>query len=564
MVSLYNVNTWKNIKDRIQKEVFMKKRFSIATAAALALICMFAGMEIQKLVSADDIYTQLSKFNQVLSTAEKSYVDEVNISKMTEAGIEGMLNTLDPHSVYIPAKQYEKLVEEFKGKFEGVGISFRIISDTITVIEPIAGGPSARLGILSNDKIVKINDTSSVKWKDQDVMKHLRGAKGTKVKVTINRPGVQELLDFEIIRDEISITSIDASFMLTNEIGYVRVNQFKETTHTELEQALQKLKSQGMKRLVLDLRDNGGGYLEEAYRMADQFLDGGTKSNPHKIVYTKARKPEFEEAYYAQSGEPYEKLPLIILVNNATASASEIVSGAIQDWDRGLIVGETTFGKGLVQRQWALADGSAFRLTVARYYTPSGRLIQRSYQGKDKDEYQMEAFKRNEEEGDNLEHSRDAKADTTIPVFKTADGRKVLGGGGITPDYIVKSANVTGLVQTIWRRNLFYDYVKSYMEGPGIPLRKEYGTDLKHFKKDFQISDALLSEFRAFIEKKEVKIDEKEYTKDLLFIKARLKAQFAEMFFGLEGYISVIADVDEQIQKAITLFPEAEKIANLK
>jgi carboxyl-terminal processing protease len=564
MVSLYNVSTWKNIKDRIQKEVFMKKRFSIATAAALALICVFAGMEIQKLVSADDIYTQLSKFNQVLSTAEKSYVDEVNISKMTEAGIEGMLNTLDPHSVYIPAKQYEKVQEEFKGKFEGVGISFRIISDTITVIEPIAGGPSARLGILSNDKIVKINDTSSVKWKDTDVMKHLRGAKGTKVKVTINRPGVKDLLDFEIIRDEISITSIDASFMLTNEIGYVRVNQFKETTHSELEQALQKLKSQGMKRLVLDLRDNGGGYLEEAYRMADQFLDGGTKSIPHKIVYTKARKPEFEEAYYAQSGEPYEKLPLIVLVNNATASASEIVSGAIQDWDRGLIVGETTFGKGLVQRQWALADGSAFRLTVARYYTPSGRLIQRSYQGKDKDEYQMEAFKRNEEEGDNLEHARDAKADSTIPVFKTGDGRKVLGGGGITPDYIVKSGSVTGLVQTIWRRNLFYDYVKSYMEGPGIPLRKEYGTDLKHFKKDYQISDAMLSEFRAFIEKKEVKIDEKEYTKDLSFIKARLKAQIAEMFFGLEGYISVIADVDDQIQKAITLFPEAEKIAKLK
>ena len=220
----------------------MKKRFSIATAAALALICIFAGMEIQKLVSADDIYTQLSKFNQVLSTAEKSYVDEVNISKMTEAGIEGMLNTLDPHSVYIPAKQFEKVQEEFKGKFEGVGISFRIISDTITVIEPIAGGPSARLGILSNDRIVKIDDTSSVKWTDQQVMKHLRGTKGTKVKVTIVRPGVKELLDFEIIRDEISITSIDAAFMLTSEIGYVRVNQFKETTHTELEQALQKFR----------------------------------------------------------------------------------------------------------------------------------------------------------------------------------------------------------------------------------------------------------------------------------------------------------------------------------
>ena len=364
----------------------MKKRFSLITAAALVVVSVFAGMGIDKLISADNIYEQIKKFGDVLSAADKSYVDDVDTGKLTDAAIVGMLNTLDPHSVYIPPKQLERVMEEFKGKFEGVGISFRVLNDTITVVEPVAGGPSARMGVLSNDRIVKINDTSSIKWTDQQVMHTLRGPKGTRVKISIVRPSVKEILEFVIIRDEIALTSVDAALMITKDIGYIRVNQFKETTHTEMEKALQTLKKEGMNKLILDLRDNGGGYLEEAVRMADQFLVGGPASNPHKIVYTKSRRPDFEESYSAKSGDAYEKIPLIVLINNASASASEIVAGALQDWDRGLIVGETSFGKGLVQRQFPLRDGSAFRLTVARYYTPSGRLIQRSYQGKDKDE----------------------------------------------------------------------------------------------------------------------------------------------------------------------------------
>jgi carboxyl-terminal processing protease len=374
--------------------------------------------------------------------------------------------------------------------------------------------------------------------------------------------------------------------MITKDIGYIRVNQFKETTHTEMEKALQTLKKEGMNKLILDLRDNGGGYLEEAVRMADQFLAGGPADNPHRIVYTKSRKPDFEESYSAKTGDAYEKIPLIVLINNASASASEIVAGALQDWDRALIVGETSFGKGLVQRQFPLRDGSAFRLTVARYYTPSGRLIQRSYQGKDKDEYQMEAFQRDEQEGDNLEHTHDAKSvkaskndgqqsdsleqkqdakpDTTIPVFKTADGRKVLGGGGITPDYVVKSEKVTGVVQTVRRQNLFYDFCKNYMEGPGFVLRAKYSKNFEEYKMKYTISDGLTADFRKYIESKQVKVDEKEYLKDLDFMKAYLKAQIAQMIFGLEGWIGVMVGVDNQIQKALTLFPEAEKIANLK
>jgi carboxyl-terminal processing protease len=560
------LNQWNYIKNEliILKEKVMKKRFSLATLAALVVISIFAGMGIDKLVSADNIYTQIKKFGDVLSITEKAYVEDVDTGKLTDAAIVGMLNTLDPHSIYIPPKQNERVNEDFRGKFEGVGISFRILNDTITVIEPIGGGPSARMGVISNDRIVKINDSSSIKWTDQQVLHTLRGPKGTRVKISIVRPNVKEILEFVIIRDEIAITSIDAVLMMDKEIGYIRLNEFKETTHEEMEKALQKLHAEGMKKLILDLRDNPGGFLNEAVRMADQFLDEGTTENPHRIVYTKARKPEFEETYSAKTGDAYEKLPLIILVNNASASASEIVAGAIQDWDRGLIVGETSFGKGLVQRPWQLQDGSAFRLTVARYYTPSGRLIQRSYEGKDKDEYQMEAFQRVEQEGENLEHKHDAKPDTTIPIFKTNGGRSVLGGGGITPDYVVKSEKVTGLILTIYRKNLFFDFIKNYMEGPGYSLRKKYDKNYEEYKLKYSVPDEVMTEFRKFVEKKEIKIDEKEYTKDLAFVKTRLKAQIAQMIFGFEGSIGILVGVDNQIQKALTLFPEAEKITKLE
>jgi len=539
----------------------MKGRISLLTVVALMAVSVFAGMEIKHLISGDIVYDQGNKFREVLNLTEKYYVKEVDAKKLTEAALEGLLNQLDPHSVYIAPKAFEQVSEEFRGKFEGIGIRFTIRNDSIFVVEIIGGGPSARIGLQSNDRIVRINDSSAVGYNDDQVRQRLRGPKGTRVKVGIHRPGVKEVLDYEITRAEIALNSIEIATMVSDNVGYVNVSKFSETTNEEMERALKKLKDQGMKKLILDLRGNPGGLLEQAFEMTDLFLDAGPKEHPHKIVYTKARKAEFDEAYFAKTGQAYENLPLIILIGNSSASSSEIVAGAIQDWDRGLIVGETSFGKGLVQRQWRLTDGSALRLTIARYYTPTGRLIQRDYEGKEKDAYQREAFERQEKEGENIEHK--AEGDSSRPVFHTHAGRVVYGGGGITPDYVVKNATLTSQTQTIFRRGLFDLFVSSHLDGKGLPIRTQYAGNWKLFRSSFSVTESMLDDFRAFLKKSDVKLDEKEFEKDLSFIKTRLKATFARSFWGNDGWYPTMLQVDAQYQKAMGLFPEAEKIAEL-
>lgn len=544
----------------------MKKRFSGVTVAVLALVGSIAGFQVKELISGDNLYDQLNKFKDVLLLSEKYYVDEVDTRKLTEGAITGLLEQLDPHSVYFPPVQTARSQEEMQGNYQGVGLAIRSLNDTIIVLEPMGGGPAARLGILSNDRIVQVNDSSIIGLTTEQASKRLRGPKGTKVKIAIVRPGVKESLVYEITREEISIVSVDVAIMLNNGIGYINVNKFALTTSNEVIQALQKLRAQGMKQLVLDLRNNPGGVMEEAVRIADQFLDGGTKEQPKKIVYTKARKPELEESHLALTGQEFEKIPLVVLVNNASASASEIVAGAIQDWDRGLVVGETSFGKGLVQRQWNFTDGSSFRMTIARYYTPSGRLIQRSYEGKDRSNYVSEAFQRDEQEGENIEHSKDAKAraDTSRPTFRTGSGRVVYGGGGITPDYIVKPIAISELTKNLFRRDMFFQFATAYLDGNAQKLRATFGTDLKNFIKTYTVSDDMLTEFRKFVEKKDVKVETKDFEQDLAFIRTRLKAHIAQNSWGNEGWYSVMLEADTQFQKAIHLFPEATKLAKVK
>ncbi|HTY37659.1 MAG TPA: S41 family peptidase [Bacteroidota bacterium] len=543
----------------------MKKRYSVWMVAAVMLIGMLVGFQGRGLISADNIYDQMRKFQDILVYSDKYYVDPVDTRKLTEAAINGMLDQLDPHSVYFPPKAFEKASEEMQGNYQGVGLSIRALNDTIIVVEPMGGGPAAKLGILSNDRIVKINDSTAVGLTSDQASKRLRGPKGTKVKVSIGRPGVPGVLDYEITRADISLNSIDVSMMINEEVGYIALNKFALTTGAEMTNALRDLRAHGMKRLILDLRYNPGGVLEEAVKVADLFLDAGTKSKPRQIVYTKARVPELEESYTATTGQEYEKLPLIVLINHASASASEIVAGAIQDWDRGLIVGETSFGKGLVQRQWAFGDGSAFRLTIARYYTPAGRLIQRTYTGKDKAEYEREAFERVEKEGDNLEHKNDAasKADSARPMYHTSGGRIVYGGGGISPDFIVKPPAAAEFTQNLQRRDMFYQFMTTWLDAHGQALRSTYGDDILRFVKSFVVSDEMLQDFRNFVTTKGLKVEEKDLQKDLVFVKARLRAEIARSFWGNNGSYRVMLEVDPQFQKAVALLPEAVKFAKL-
>ncbi len=545
----------------ILRSFFMKKRFSLIVMIGLFTAAFLSGAYFNHVISGDNIYEQLSKFKDVLSLAEKFYVDDVNTGKLTEDAINGLLTNLDPHSVYIKPETLKKVNEDFKGKFEGIGVEFAIVNDTITVVQPIGGGPSAALGIMSNDKIVKIDGKSSVGFNNEQVMKGLKGPKGTKVAVSIFRPGVKELLEFEIVRDVIPLYSVDVSTMLIDDIGYINVTRFAETTTNEMVAALEKLKKLGMKKLVLDLRYNPGGYLDQAVKMSDLFLSADEKGAPRKVVYTTGRQPQFNEEYYAYSGSEYEKIPLIILLSNGSASASEIVSGAVQDWDRGLIVGETSFGKGLEQRQFELSDRSALRLTIARYYTPSGRLIQRSYAG-GKEKYQVEAFERYEQEGENIEHKESA-SDTSRPKYKTSKGRLILGGGGITPDYIVKPGSATKYSTILNRRNMFYEFSTQYLALHGEEIKNKYKNDFKTFNAGFRIDDELMNQFIAFTKEKKVEFVENDFNKDKDYLQARLKAYIARNFWGNEGWYPVLLTVDNQIQKALSLFPEAEKIARL-
>jgi len=517
-----------------------KKKYLYLIAFLVLAIGIIIGMKIQDAISDDKIGEQVKKYAEVLSLVSQYYVDTVDSQKLTEVAINSLLQELDPHSVYIDPEQLKRVNEDFQGSFEGIGIEFDIINDTLTVITPISGGPSDKLGILAGDKIVKIDGVSAIKISREDVPKKLRGKKGTKVTVTIIRAGMTEPLEFVITRDKIPLYSVDASFMYEDDIGYIKVSRFSATTYKEFTDALSKLKSQGMGKLILDLRGNPGGYLEQAFKVASEFIPAG-----RKIVYTQGRLSMFNDVYNSSGGK-YTDIPLIILVNGGSASASEIVSGAIQDWDRGLIVGETTFGKGLVQRQFDIFDGSAVRITTSKYYTPSGRLIQKPYEhGK---------YKNIDDEAKNV-------ADTTRPQYKTAGGRIVLGGGGITPDYIVKLDTLSEYTVSLRRLNLIYEYTENYMKSMRKSIENTY-KDYNSFRKDFIVSDAMLKDLISFAESRNVKFNQEQFERDKKFIITSIKFQIARDIWGNEGAYAVFVSDDEQFLKALELFVTEKDFLN--
>ncbi len=516
------------------------------------------GIQIEKVFSGDSLRESILKFNDVLTYTEKYYVEDVDSQQLVEEAIKGMLNKLDPHSVYIAAKEMQSVEESFRGDFEGVGIEFQIVNDTLTVVSPISGGPSEALGIMPGDRIIEISGKSVIGITNDEVRKQLRGKAGSVVPVSIVRTGVKGKLNYDITRDKIPIYSVDTHFMINDRIGYVSVSRFAETTYDELVDALGDLKSMGMQQLILDLRGNPGGYLNQAVSIADLFIDG-----KKKIVYTEGRRSEFNEEYFASKPSVFEKIPIIVLVNRGSASASEIVSGAVQDWDRGLIVGETTFGKGLVQRQFMLPDNSAIRLTISKYFTPSGRLIQRDYKEfKDKEDYYSDIIDRKETEGDNINHI--SEKDSSRKVFKTGGGRIVYGGGGITPDYIVKSGNLTEYSTDLLKKNIFYQFILSYLDAHGKEIKNKYGGNLEKFRNNFTFSKEEIDKFIIYAETKDVKPNEKEFNSDKDYIEARLKAQIARSFWKNEGWYSVLLSIDDQVIKAETLFDEAKSLSQLK
>lgn len=537
---------------------FTPKSFGIL--ALVLAVGIGLGLYVQPAVSGDSVFEQVRKFNDVLSMAVKNYVDEVDTQKLTEAAIRGMLDELDPHSVYITAKEMERVEEDFKGSFEGIGVEFDIVSDTITIISPITGGPSEALGILAGDKIVRINDSTAIGLNRSDVPKKLRGQKGTIVKVQIKRSGEKELLSFDITRDKIPLNSVDAYFMIDGtDIGYITANRFSATTHEEIVKAARDLRGQGMKKLLLDLRGNPGGYLDQAFRIADEFIPGGKK-----IVYTKGRRAEFDEDFWSTSAGELENVPLIVMINGGSASASEIVSGAVQDLDRGIVVGQTSFGKGLVQRQYPLGDGSAFRLTISKYYTPSGRLIQRPYD--DKEKYYGGEGRVEGEEGENISHDLEENDSTMAkrPKYSTVGGRTVFGGGGITPDYIVKADTIGYLSRKLRAKNMFWKTADQIMKARGKDLRTTYGDNLSKYLREFKITDADIDILKNLADEESIEWKENEYKQDEDFLRTVIKAYIGRSIFNNNGYTAVMLSIDNQTNKAIKLFPEATKIANLK
>jgi carboxyl-terminal processing protease len=481
------------------------------------------------------------KIEDILNYVDQKYVDTINRNQLMDKTIDKMLANLDPHSVYIPATDVSEANEGLEGNFEGIGIEFFIVQDTITVVTAISGGPSELVGVKAGDRILKIEDSivAGVKIKDTEVKHRLRGAKGTKVKVSVLRSGSKNLIDFDISRDKIPLYSIDAAYMMNTDIGYIRISQFSATTHQEFAEKLRDLQRKGMAKLIIDLRGNPGGYLQAATSIADELISG-----EKLLVYTNGKAYDRQD-YKASKDGLFEKGPLCILIDQGSASASEILAGATQDWDRGTIIGRTSFGKGLVQEQYELRDRSAIRLTVARYYTPSGRCIQRSYE-KGSDEYYSEIYDRYAR-GEFVHEDSIQSKDTT--VYQTSKGKRVFGGGGIRPDIFVP-------VDTSLSNEYFYivrsfvpEFVYKYSSKHADVLEK-YKT-IDDFKKNFAVSAELVKEFYQYAQTTGLKRDDVKEKKVEVKLDLYLKAFFAKQIWRMDGFYNIANADDNVIAKAI-------------
>jgi len=522
-------------------------------------------------ITIDDLGESFRKFEDAYLFLANNSPDE-NMVARTEDALRSMFRTLDPHSVYIEPETSEQVQEQFDGKFQGIGIQFNIIQDTITVITPISGGPSDQLGIMSGDRIIRIDGESAVEFTNEQVLKSLRGPKGTKVDVTIKRPHVAELLDFTIVRDDIPLYTVDASYMLDEDTGYIKINRFAATTHEEFMEAMKELKNDGMQRLVLDLRGNPGGYLGQAIGMAEEFFPRGTE-----LVSTKSRHTRFTSSYHSRRDGYFKDQPLIILVNEGSASASEIVSGAIQDHDRGLIVGQRTYGKGLVQQQYQLVDSSNIRVTISRYYTPSGRLIQKPYSRGGREQYAYEVIERADDPYVDAQEFITHVPDSL--KFSTDAGRVVYGGGGIVPDRIVRedTSQSAAVVNFMRRKRVGFDFVRNYLDKNGDAFRSEWEDNYDRFRTEFEWGQTDVDQLLEMLKQNKLviteEVSEPDFRSDSLLIppghfeevewmpRGIIKAELARQVWGLKAYYPVINDVfDNVIEEAMRMWDEVQAL----
>ncbi|MCX6251102.1 MAG: S41 family peptidase [Bacteroidetes bacterium] len=535
----------------------------------------------------------IKKYNVLLQIINYAYVDSVNNAKLVEKAIVETLKELDPHSAYIPKKDVEKANENLVGNFEGIGIQFEILNDTINIVHTITGGPSEKLGIMPGDKIVRINKavskmimdekgvqfqlkqesgdtiappgwkTVNDQWEDatgkkvnnQYVLDRLRGKKGTRVSISIFRKGKKDLIDYTIVRDKIPINSIDCYYMIAPGIGYINLTRFSGTSMTEFHDALRKLKAEGLKNLILDLRNNSGGYMMTAVELADEFLSG-----EKLIVYTQGLRSQ-KEIYKSTGNGDLQHGKLVVMINENSASASEIVSGAIQDWDRGIILGRRSFGKGLVQRPFQLPDSSQIRLTTARYYTPSGRCIQMSYaEGADK---YYESFR------DRFKHGEMVSSDSIkFPdslKYYTSQKRVVYGAGGIMPDVFIPldTSAFTDYFIDLRRKNVVNRFIGDYVDQNRTTLKKEY-PDFKTFDNKFVIEESFLKNLTDRATKEGVKMDEKGYGLAKELIKNQIKALVAEKLWDINALYEVLNEFDKEVQKAVKVVNDDALFSKLK
>ena len=523
-----------------------------AAVVAVALCALLGGFYGQSaLVAQDQIPEQYKVFTAALGAIETNFAGEVESDRLVYGAITGMLQTLDPHSSFMDPRSYAQMRERQEGRYYGLGISIQVVDGEITVFSLFEGSPAYQKGLRRGDVIARIEGQDTKGWTSDQAVRLLRGARGTPVRISIKRSGYEALIDLEVLRDEIHIPTVRATFMLDATTGYILLGDFGENSDDEIARALRTLRDKGMRRFVLDLRNNPGGALDQAIRISNRFLPRGDL-----IVYTRGRVPNSDQDYRATQQSDYLELPMITLVNRNSASASEIVSGALQDHDRSLIVGETTFGKALVQSVYRVSEGAGVAVTTARYYTPSGRLIQRPWDGSF-DEYLTYTLREQDA----------AKAHKPEDLKFTDGGRRVYSGGGVEPDRRfdgpTEGFNPTRFGRTLYNRNLFDTFAQRFTRTGDRRITASPTGQLRELSEDFQVTDAIVAEFKDHVQKSRLRIDEAAWQQDQQFIRAMIRFEIDVDLFGVEVARKNLARQDPQLQYSLTLFPEAEALMRL-